>query len=71
MLQNELLKKYKEQICTKCTAECNKGITIFTETINKDNEVKQVLCAKCVDYQREKSNTKKSKLEKINRVGNY
>lgn len=51
MLQDELLKKYKNQICTNCIAKCNKGITIFTETI-------------CVDYQREKSNTKKSKLAK-------
>lgn len=64
MLQDELLKKYKNQICTNCTAKCNKGITIFTETINENNEIKQVLCAKCVDYQREKSNTKKSKLAK-------
>ncbi|MBO5348978.1 MAG: hypothetical protein J6A89_04075 [Clostridia bacterium] len=54
MSRDELLKTYKEQICTKCTAKCcNKGITVFTETINEDNEVKQVLCAKCVDYKRE------------------
>lgn len=64
MLQDELLKKYKNQICTNCIAKCNKGITIFTETIHENNEIKQVLCAKCVDYQREKSNTKKSKLAK-------
>lgn len=64
MLQDELLKKYKNQICTNCIAKCNKGITIFTETIHENNEIKQVLCAKCVDYQREKSNTRKSKLAK-------
>ena len=48
----EIIKKYKEEVCKNCTADCYnaKGIVVFKD--------KDILCARCVDY---KSNCKRKK----------
>ena len=53
MQKNELIKKFENEICSRCEcneAECSKGITIFTETNIVCNEIKTCVCAKCIDY---------------------
>ena len=46
----EILDKYKEEVCKYCTADCYnaRGIVVFKD--------KDTLCARCVDY---KANKKK------------
>ena len=58
-MPEDLLKKYKEELCSNCKSKCEKGIVVFTETVTTGNEVKQILCAKCVDYERKNKQKKK------------
>lgn len=61
MLKN-LLKKYKEELCSQCISRCENGIIIYTEVDINDNEVKPIICAKCDRYQKNEKKKSKKKI---------
>lgn len=52
-MPEKLIQRYEEEICSNCCrTNCEKGIVVFTETISTENEIKNIICAKCVDYKK-------------------
>ena len=52
-MPEQLIKRFEEEICSNCcTTNCKKGIVVFTETISMEDEIKNIVCAKCVDYKK-------------------
>lgn len=50
----EIIKKYKEEVCKNCTADCysSKGIVV--------TKYKNTLYARCVDYKNKNKSTRKN-----------
>lgn len=66
MSQDAMIKRYEKEMCLNCKAKkCTKGIVIFTQTVEVGNEIKEIVCAKCVDYER------KDKPKKVKPVSNW
>lgn len=52
-MPDELIKKYEEEICSNCCrTNCKKGIVVVIETISTESQIKNIVCAKCVDYKK-------------------
>ena len=60
-----MIKRYEKEMCSNCKAKCTKGIVIFTQTVEVGNEIKEIVCAKCVDYER------KDKAKRVKPVSNW
>lgn len=58
-----MIKRYEKEMCSNCKAKCTKGIVIFTQTVEIGNEIKEIVCAKCVDYESKTSRKNKKQKE--------
>lgn len=59
MPNKNLIEEYKCKMCINCVGECEKGIVVFTQNYLVCNEIKQITCAKCVNYKRKEDNNRK------------